>query len=67
MQPFRMDKTAFTVADLHQESDEVEYWRTKTPAERLQALEFMREAMYGHDDTRARLQRVLTVAQLGED
>ncbi|MBM4082401.1 MAG: hypothetical protein FJ278_22035 [Planctomycetes bacterium] len=60
----RIDKTAFSVASLSDESDERRYWLSKTPHERLEALELMRQAIYGYDPSSARLQRVLEVAQL---
>ncbi|OHB85161.1 MAG: hypothetical protein A2V98_25590 [Planctomycetes bacterium RBG_16_64_12] len=61
-----MDKTAFSVASLADESDERAFWAAKTPQERLAALEFLRVVSYGYDPLAARLQRLLTVAQLGE-
>lgn len=60
---FRMDKTAFSVVSLSQADDEVAYWLTKTPQERLRAMELMRQTLYGYTPDSARLQRVLTVAQ----
>jgi hypothetical protein len=36
-----------------------EYWRNATPAERLSALETLREPFYGKDQTGRRLQRFL--------
>lgn len=62
-QNLRIDKTAFDVVGLDDPSDEKEYWQSKTPAERLAALEFMRQVMYGYDPTTTRLQRVLTTAE----
>ena len=59
----RVDRTAFTVTSLH-ESDEKEYWLSKTPEERLQALELMRQIVYGYDPATARLQRVLEIVEL---
>jgi hypothetical protein len=56
-----MDKTIVSVVTLTDESDEKAYWRDQSPVARLQALEFMRQVMYGYDPTTARLQRVLTV------
>ena len=35
------------------------YWRNATPAERLNALETLREPFYGKDQTGGRLQRFL--------
>jgi hypothetical protein len=60
----KMDKTAFSVASLFDESDEKAYWLSKTPLERLEALELMRQWMYGYDPATARLQRVYSVAKL---
>ena len=58
----KVDRTAFVVTSLY-ESDEKEYWLSKTPLERLQALELMRQIIYGYDPATARLQRVLEIAQ----
>jgi hypothetical protein len=60
----RMDKTAFSIVSLTDESDEKEYWQTRTPQERLGTVEMLRQLNYGYDPTTARLQRVLTVAEL---
>jgi len=59
----KMDKTAFSVGALGEESDEKVYWLDKTPQERLCALELLRQLNYGYDPATARLQRVLTVTQ----
>lgn len=59
----RMDKTAFSVVPLAQADDELEYWLTKTPLERLQAVELIRQTLYGYTGTTPRLQRLLTVAR----
>ena len=60
----RMDKTAFSVASLFDEPDEKTYWLSKTPYERLQAVELMRQVVYGYKPAAARLQRFFEVAQL---
>ncbi len=62
--PYKIDKTAFSVTSLLAASDEKECWLTKTPSERLQALEFMRQMIYGYDPSSTRLQRVFAVAEL---
>ncbi len=62
-QNLRMDKAVFDVVGLDDPSDEKDYWQSRTPAERLIALEFMRQIMYGYDPTTARLQRILTTAE----
>ena len=61
---FNMDKSALSVTSILDESDDKEYWHAKTPQERLQAVELMRQINYGYDPTTARLQRVLEVAKL---
>ena len=58
-----IQRTAFTVASLFDESDEKSYWLSKTPYERLQAVELMRRIIYGYDPSATRLQRVLEATQ----
>jgi hypothetical protein len=67
VQSARMDRTTLTVASLTDESDDRDFWLSKTPDERLAAMELLRAINYGYDPASARLQRVLSVAQLGED
>lgn len=59
----KIDKTTITVSSLFDESDEKAYWHSRTPEERLQALELMRQSAYGYDPTTARLQRVLEIVE----
>ena len=61
---FKIDKGALSVISLSEESDDKEYWHAKTPQERLEAVELMRQINYGYDPTTIRLQRVLEVTQL---
>lgn len=60
---FRLDKTAFSVVSLHDDSDEKAYWQTRTGQERMEALEYLRRVAYGHAAATARLQRVLEVVE----
>lgn len=60
----RMDKTAFSVHSIDDESDEKEYWRSKSPVERLHTVEILRQMIYGYDPLTARLQRFFETAQL---
>jgi hypothetical protein len=62
----KMDRTAFSVVPLGQEPNDRAYWLSKTVDERIEALELLRQIHYGYDPTTQRLQRVLTVAELGE-
>lgn len=46
------------------EAEEKEFWLKKSPAERLAALELMRQSAYGYEDaTSGRLQRVFEVVK----
>jgi hypothetical protein len=59
-----LDRTAFSVVSLDDaDNDEMEYWLSKTPYERLEALETLREIFYGYDPTTTRLQRILEIAE----
>ena len=60
---FKMDKATFSVLSSFEEADEADktYWHSKTPQERLEALELMRQINYGYNPTTERLQRVLEV------
>lgn len=59
----KMNKTAFSVVSLDDESDEKEYWHSKTPEERLAALELMRRIMYGYDPVSAKVEIVFEVVE----
>ena len=60
----RLDRTQFEVANLESDPGDREYWRTRTPEERLLALELMRQIHYGYYPATARLQRVFVVVDL---
>src|SRR5437763_17045993 len=61
----RLDRTSFSTRGLYEKSDEPGYWAQKTPQERLEALELMRQILYGYDPATTRLQRALTVTRMG--
>ncbi|NPV87038.1 MAG: hypothetical protein HPY45_13635 [Anaerolineae bacterium] len=63
----KLDKSAFSVCSLFDPADEKAFWLSKTPAERLEAIEIMRQIVYGYDPSATRLQRILTVAQRTSD
>ncbi|MBM3474958.1 MAG: hypothetical protein FJX75_16985 [Armatimonadetes bacterium] len=60
-----VDRTHVSVVKLtDSDSDpDTAYWHSRTPHERLRALEFLRQVAYGYDPATARLQRVLAVAR----
>ena len=62
----RIDKRTLSVSSSFEEADAADktYWHSKTPQERLAALELMRQINYGYNPITERLQRVLEVAKL---
>jgi hypothetical protein len=60
----RLDKTVFSVVSLEEaDDDEVKFWLSKTPYERLDALETLRQIFYGYDPNTTRLQRLFEIAE----
>jgi len=59
-----LDRQAFSVVTLA-EADHVdqEYWRSRTPEERLEALELSRQITYGYDPSARGLSRFFEVAE----
>ena len=61
---FSVDRSAFSEASLYDKTDEIAYWHSKTPEERMQALELMRQVVYGYDESSIRFQRFFEVVEL---
>ena len=64
VQTTRLDRSVFEIDSLDNEESERNYWHAKTPAERMEALELMRQIVYGYDPATTRLQRVFEVVEL---
>jgi hypothetical protein len=60
----KVDRTAFSVTSLSDQSDERKYWLSRSAIERLQAIELIRQTVYGYTNTTTRLQRFFEVAEL---
>ena len=60
---YSMIKESISIDSLTDEVNEKEYWLQKKPSERLQALELMRQILYGYDPTTTRLQRLFEVTE----
>jgi len=60
-----LDRDSFSVGSLDEARDR-NYWRNRSPEDRLAALEFLRQVMYGYDPASDRIQKVLEVIELGE-
>jgi hypothetical protein len=58
----KVRRDVFKVMSLFDQPDDKEYWLSKTPQERLEAVELMRRIVYG-DEAAKRLQRVLEITQ----
>jgi hypothetical protein len=61
----KIDKSVITVASPGDVSQDRAYWHSRTPQERLAVVEYLRVMNYGYDPVADRLQRVLTVSELG--
>jgi hypothetical protein len=59
---YRVNRSVLTVSAIDDDSDDKKYWLARTPQERLQHLEFLRQINYGHLAT-ARLQRILEIVE----
>jgi hypothetical protein len=59
----KVQRTAFSVGSAFDKSDDKSCWLSKTSAERMQAVELMRQIIYGYDPATTRLQRVLEITQ----
>ena len=61
-----MDKRTLKVTSIHNKDDH-NYWSKKSYLERIEALEKLRQIMFGYDPSTERLQRTLTITQLKKD
>jgi hypothetical protein len=59
-----VDRRAFSVVSLAEgEEADLRYWRSRTPDERLAALELSRQIAYGYDPTTRGLSRFFEVVE----
>jgi hypothetical protein len=59
----KVNRSVISVGSVFEESDEKTFWLSKTPLERLEAVELYREIAFGYDPFTTRLQRVLESAE----
>ncbi|MCK4905055.1 hypothetical protein KAS42_02260 [bacterium] len=62
----QINKKIITVTSLDNIEEEKQFWLSKTPLERIEAIEINRRMVYGKTRTTSRLQRILEVAKLTE-
>jgi hypothetical protein len=58
----KLDKTKISFSDSFDDSEEKEYWLSRTPQERIRHIQKLRQINYGHRATE-RLRRVLEVVE----
>ena len=60
----KINKKIITIASSDDlDSLDIKFWKSKTPSERLEAIEIMRQINFNYDPTTERLQRFFTIAQ----
>ena len=59
-----LNKKVVNVTTLHDIDEEKKYWFSKSPLERIEAIEIQRRMIYGHDRVTSRLQRFFETAEL---
>jgi len=64
MSKYNLNKKTISVVSLNSKQNDKEYWLSKTPIERLEVVEFLRQTNYGYDPVTSRLQRFFEVAEL---
>jgi hypothetical protein len=60
----RLNKKIINVTSLNDIEEEKKYWFSKTPLERVEAIEINRRMIYGQDRIASRLQRFFEIAEL---
>jgi hypothetical protein len=61
---FKLDRGVLDTAELSSKPNDRQYWLSKTPDGRFEALEILRQIAYGYDPATERLQRVFEVVKL---
>ena len=64
MKQGKIDKKIFEIRSLKEEKSDLNFWLSRTAAERIAAIEMMRRINYGNDAATGRLQRIFEVAEL---
>lgn len=59
----RVDRTKISFSNSFDNTDEKEYWLSRTPQERLLHVERLRRIAYGYDENSEGLQRVLEITE----
>jgi len=60
---FQFDKSSFSVTSLNENNSDSNFWLSKTPEERILAVEFLRQLIFNYDPATERLQRFFESAE----
>jgi hypothetical protein len=60
----RLNKEIVEVTSLDDSGEEKKYWLSKSPSERIEAIEINRRMVYGKNRATSRLQRFFEIAEL---
>jgi hypothetical protein len=64
----RIDRSAVKLTSFAEaDADDLAYWLGRSPSERIAGIEHLRRWLYGDAAVDARVQKVLTVAELDRD
>jgi len=67
LQQIQIDKSHLSVGDFKStDNNDKEYWLSKSFQERLEAIEYLRQIMFGYDPDTERLQRFLEVVKIND-
>ena len=66
MKKFGLNKEFLSIGTLNSKQNDKEYWLSKTPIERLEVVEFLRQINYGYDPSTSRLQRFFEVVDISQ-
>ncbi|MBI5085249.1 MAG: hypothetical protein HZB13_11700 [Acidobacteria bacterium] len=60
----RVDRSKISVARLTDPDDALAYWLSRSPVERLQAMEQLRRTLYGEDYDVGGVQKIVEIVKL---
>ncbi len=66
MSKYNLNKKIISVVSLNSEQNDKEYWLSKTPIERLEFIEYLRQINYGYNPSTSRLQRFFEVVDVSQ-
>jgi len=67
MNTTQIDRSAFSVGSLADEPDDLGYWLSQKPEDRLAGIEFLRRQFYGDGACNMQIQRYFEVVELGRE